>query len=160
VIALLGDTHLPRGSRRLPERCVELLRRAELIVHTGDFATISVLRELELLGSVAAVHGNMDDAALHAVLPTRRVVEHGDLRIGLVHDAGARAGRHERLVGWFPDCDVIAYGHTHVPDITQHQGHWIVNPGSPTERRRAPTRAMAVIERGRPRIVELDEAPQ
>jgi uncharacterized protein len=156
VIALLGDTHLPRGSRRLPERCLELLRGADLIVHTGDFTSAAALRELRLLAPVAAVHGNMDDAEVQALLPARSVVEHGGIRIGLVHDAGPRAGRHERLLGWFREHDVIAYGHTHVPEVTRAGDVWIVNPGSPTERRRAPARAMAVIEDGTPRVVALE----
>jgi uncharacterized protein len=104
---------------------------------------------------VRAVHGNMDEPALRAQLPERLVVEWAGLRIGLVHDAGPREGRHARLLGWFPGCDLVAYGHTHVPEVTQVRRGWVVNPGSPTERRRAPTRTMAVLEGGRPRLVTL-----
>ena len=88
-------------------------------------------------------------------LPARRVVEHAGIRIGLVHDAGPPAGRHERLLGWFPGCDVVAYGHTHLPEVARAGDVWIINPGSPTERRRAPARSMAVIEDGMPRLVSL-----
>jgi uncharacterized protein len=105
--------------------------------------------------AVRAVHGNMDEPALRAQLPERLVVEWAGLRIGLVHDAGPREGRHARLLGWFPGCDLVAYGHTHVPEVTQVGRGWVVNPGSPTERRRAPTRTMAVLEGGRPRLVTL-----
>jgi putative phosphoesterase len=156
VIALLGDTHLPRGSRRLPTDCVELLGRARLIVHTGDFTGIDVLRELEALDAVvAAVHGNMDDATLRALLPETRIVEHDGLRIGVVHNSGARVGRHERLLARFPNCHLIAYGHSHEPEVARVGDVWIVNPGSPTERRRAPRHTMAVVEAGVPRLVEL-----
>jgi putative phosphoesterase len=155
MIAVLGDTHLPRGSRRLPARCLELLGEAELIVHTGDFTALAVLRELERLAPVAAVRGNVDDPELRALLPSRRIVEHAGLRIGLVHDAGPRASRHERLLEWFPACDAIAFGHTHVPEIARVEDVWVVNPGSPTERRRAPARTMAVLEGETPRLVTL-----
>jgi uncharacterized protein len=114
-----------------------------------------VLEDLSDLGPVEAVHGNMDDAALRGALPRERVVELEGRRIGLVHDPGPRHGRHERLRAAFTDCDVIAYGHTHVPEATASGGVWIVNPGSPTERRRARAHTMAVIRDGPPELVEL-----
>jgi putative phosphoesterase len=88
----------------------------------------------------------MDDPSLQAALPERRVVEVEGVRIGLVHIPGARVGREERLISWFPGCDAVVYGHTHVPQLEQHRGVWILNPGSPTERRRAPNRSMALVE--------------
>jgi len=105
----------------------------------------SVLRELEALAPVEAVHGNMDEPALRQELPERRVVEVDGLRIGLVHIPGRRPGREERLRSWFPGCAAIVYGHTHLPQVEQHAGVWILNPGSPTERRRAPRRSMVVL---------------
>jgi uncharacterized protein len=106
----------------------------------------SVLEELRALAPVEGVYGNMDEPALQAALPERRVVEVEGVRIGLVHIPGSRVGREDRLVAWFPGCDAVVYGHTHVPQLEQHRGAWIVNPGSPTERRRAPTRSMAIFE--------------
>ena len=89
----------------------------------------------------------MDEPVLQSALPARRVVEVEGVHIGLVHIPGARAGREERLVSWFPGCAAIVYGHTHVPQLEQHLGGvWILNPGSPTERRRAPNRSMALVE--------------
>jgi putative phosphoesterase len=117
-----------------------------------------VLRELEGLAPVEAVHGNMDEPALQAALPERRVVEVESVRIGLVHIAGPRVGREERLVSWFPGCDAVVYGHTHVPQVERHRSVWVLNPGSPTERRRAPTRSMLVLELERaiePKLVPL-----
>jgi putative phosphoesterase len=108
--------------------------------------TSSVLRELEAFAPVEAVFGNMDEPALQAELPERRVVEVDGMRIGLVHIAGPRAGREERLVARFPRCDAVVYGHTHVPQLERHRGMWILNPGSPTERRRAPSRSMLVVK--------------
>ena len=106
----------------------------------------SVLRELEGHAPVEAVVGNMDVSALRDERPERRVVEVEALRIGMVHIPGPRAGREERLVGWFPGCDAVVYGHTHVPQLERHRGVWILNPGSPTERRRAPRHSLLVAE--------------
>jgi uncharacterized protein len=125
---------------------VRELERADLILHAGDVTAASVLRELEAYAPVEAVFGNMDEPALRDELPERRVVEVEAARIGLAHIPGPRAGREERLVGWFPGCDAVVYGHTHVPQLEQHRGIWILNPGSPTERRRAPRRSLLVVE--------------
>jgi len=135
---------------------VELLRQASVIVHTGDLTAAAVLHELSALAPVEAVHGNMDAPELRSLLPERRVVEAEGLRVGLVHDAGPAAGRHERLAGWFPDCDLFAYGHTHLPEVARHGEAWVVNPGSPTERRRAPGHTIVVVLDGEPRLVSLD----
>ena len=132
-----------------------VLREAALIVHVGDFTAASVLAELEALAPVAAVHGNMDEPALRETLPERRVAEAEGVRLGLVHDAGPTRGRHERLHAWFPGCDLVVYGHSHVPEVAGQDGEWVVNPGSPTERRRAPAHTLAVVRDGRPELVEL-----
>jgi putative phosphoesterase len=156
VLALLGDTHMPRGSRALPDACVRVLQAADLVLHVGDFTDAAVLAELERFAPVRAVHGNMDEWTLRESLPERLTVEAEGLRIGLVHDPGPAAGRHERLRGWFPSCDVVAYGHTHVPEVARSEGVWIVNPGSPTERRRARGHTMAIVRDGSPELVALD----
>ena len=106
-------------------------------MHTGDFTGATVLAELKRYAPVTAVQGNMDDAGLRAGLSLRVEAEVEGLRVGVVHDAGPRAGRHERLLEAFPGCDVIAYGHTHMPEVKRAGDVWILNPGSPTERRRA-----------------------
>jgi uncharacterized protein len=118
-----------------------------------------ILAELRALGSLEAVRGNMDDDELRLLLPRRRVVEVGDVRIGMTHDPGQASGRAERLVGWFEDCDAVVYGHTHQPEVTRHGAVWILNPGSPTERRRAPIHTMLLLDvAGRtisPELVDL-----
>jgi uncharacterized protein len=121
-----------------------------LILHAGDVTAASVLRELEAYAPVEAVRGNMDEPALQAELPERRVVEVEGVRIGMVHVPGPRAGREERLASWFPGCDAVVYGHTHIPQLERHGGVWILNPGSPTERRRAERHSLLVlrVERG------------
>jgi uncharacterized protein len=156
---VISDTHLPRGARRLPDACLRKLESADLILHGGDFVAASVLAQLEELGPVEAVHGNMDEAALTAALPERRVVQVEEAQIGMVHIAGPRAGRESRLLTKFPECGAIVYGHTHIPEVSKHEGVWILNPGSPTERRRATAHAMIVVEvigdRIQPRPLEL-----
>lgn len=122
----------------------------------GDFTALAVLEELRELAPVEAVYGNMDEPALRGLLPAQAVVESEGVPIGLVHDAGPAGGRHERLVRAFAGCDLVAYGHSHRPEVARMGETWIVNPGSPTERRRAPTHTMAVIRAGVPELVDLD----
>jgi putative phosphoesterase len=159
LVAVVSDTHLPRGARALPQACVDLLAAADVIVHAGDVTSARVLETLAELGTVHAVRGNMDDAELQATLPERRVVPVNGVRIGVVHDAGPSAGRHARLAAAFRDCDAVVYGHTHLPELARHGPTWILNPGSPTERRRAPFRSLLALDvdgrRLRPRLVEL-----
>jgi putative phosphoesterase len=131
-----------------------------VILHAGDVTSASVFKELEALGPpVIAVRGNMDDAALQERLPATLVVELAGLRIGLTHDAGPRPGREARLVGRFPGCAAVVYGHTHIPQVAREERTWILNPGSPTERRRAPSHSMLLLElrdgRIRPELVDL-----
>src|SRR2546422_8606287 len=160
TIAVISDTHLPRGTRTLPVRCVDLLRGADLILHGGDFVSVAFLEELRTFGSpVEAVYGNMDEPALKESLPKQHVVEVDGARIGMVHIPGPAAGRSARLRAKFPDCDGVIYGHTHVPEVLRDAGVWILNPGSPTEKRKAPSHAMLLLEveagRIQPRLVEL-----
>ena len=155
LIAVISDTHLPRGRRRLPDRCTELLEGADLILHAGDFTAAGVLEELEAVGPpVAAVHGNVDEAALRARLPEARVVAAGDVRIGMVHDAGPATGRLDRMRRRFPDAEAVVFGHSHAPLHEERDGFQIFNPGSPTDRRRQPrhTMGLARVEQGRVRF--------
>jgi uncharacterized protein len=135
---------------------VKLLERADLVLHVGDLTGSAFLDELRGFAPVEAVHGNMDEPDVRAELPERSVVEAEGLQIGLVHDAGGMHGRRERLASAFPGCDVIAYGHTHIPEVSRIGEGWIVNPGSPTERRRAPGHTMIVFEGDEPQLVRLD----
>jgi putative phosphoesterase len=144
-LAIISDTHLPRGGRALPEACVARLRAADAILHAGDLAEVSVLTALEALGPpVYAVRGNVDSSELQARLPATRVVEAGGTRIAMVHDAGPAAGRLARLRRRFPDADAVVFGHSHLPLHEERDGFHIFNPGSPTERRRAPSHTMGV----------------
>ena len=143
-IAIVSDTHLPRGRRRIPDACLARLRRAELIVHAGDLSVVAVLEELQALGPpVVAVHGNVDDAAVQRLLPEHAEVEACGVRIGVVHDAGPARGRLERLRRAFPRCGAVIFGHSHIPlHEGDGSGFQIFNPGSPTERRAQPRHTM------------------
>lgn len=148
LIAVISDTHLPRGARRLPEACVERIREADLLLHAGDFSTLEVLRELEAIGPpVLGVQGNVDSAELRRLLPTERVVEADGARIAMLHDAGASTGRLARMRARFGGrADVVVFGHSHMPLHEQaDDGFQILNPGSPTERRRAPAHTMGLV---------------
>jgi uncharacterized protein len=151
-IAVISDTHLPRGSRQLPEECVRRLEAADLIVHAGDLTRMAVHGELESYGTVVAVHGNVDDEEVRQALPAVASFEAGGVTIGLVHDAGPSKGRLDRLRRRFRDADAVVFGHSHIPlHELAPDGFQIFNPGSPTERRRAPAHTMgiATVARGR-----------
>ena len=160
-LAIISDTHLPRGTRVIPDSCLDRLRAADAILHAGDFSELSVLAELQALGPpVHAVRGNVDSAELQARLPLTRVVEAAGARIAMVHDAGPAHGRLDRLRRRFPDAHAVVFGHSHLPLHEERDAFAIFNPGSPTERRRAPchTMGIATVRDGRPvfELVELD----
>ena len=142
-LAIISDTHMPRGDRALPAACVERLRAADAILHAGDLTALAVLELLESLGPpVHAIHGNVDGPDVRARLPGARVVEAGGARIGMVHDAGPATGRLRRMRARFPDADAVVFGHSHLPLHEAQDGFQLFNPGSPTERRRAPAHTM------------------
>lgn len=150
-IAITGDTHLPKGRRRLPEAALELLRGSELIVHTGDFSRLETLELFTELGPpLVAVAGNVDDAAIHERLPEATTFTLGSgIEVGLIHDAGPRRGRLARMRRRFPAADAVLFGHSHLPlheraDDDDPRSFQIFNPGSPTERRRAPGHTMGI----------------
>ena len=134
-----------------------MLAAADLVLHAGDFVSTGFLAELQGIGPpVEGIAGNMDEQALKAALPKQRVVEVDGLRIGMVHDAGPRLRREARLAARFEDCEAVIYGHTHVPQVERFQHVWVLNPGSPTERRSAPVHSMIVLRvRGRRITPEL-----
>lgn len=153
AIAIVGDTHLPRGTRRMPAAALELLRGSELIVHTGDFTGLETLELFAELGPpLVAVAGNVDEPAIHERLPAETTFQAGPgIEVGLIHDAGPRKGRLARMRRRFPDAAAVLFGHSHLPlhelaaedDPPPFQ---IFNPGSPTERRRAARHSVGAAE--------------
>ncbi len=121
--------------------------------------SLASLEELRAIGPpVEAVFGNMDEPALRELLPRHHIVQAGGAQIGMVHVPGPRAGRERRLVARFPECQAVVYGHTHVPQVERWDDVWILNPGSPTERRSAETHSMLVLHLAGERI-EPEFAP-
>ncbi len=151
LIAAISDTHLPRGNRRLPDACVERLASADLILHAGDISTVEVLEEIEQIGPpVRAVHGNVDSPELNTRLPEALEVRTPDgVRIAMLHDAGPRTRRLERMRKQFPEAQAVVFGHSHIPlhetsEDDDDRRFQIFNPGSPTDRRRQPKHTMGI----------------
>lgn len=150
-LAIISDTHMPRGTRALPEPCVEQLRGADVILHAGDWIAPEVVELVRSFGPpVQGIHGNVDGDAVRALVPAQRTVSVAGVRIGMVHAPGPAARRFERLRAAFLGTDAVVFGHTHMPQHEARDGFQIFNPGSPTERRRAPAHTMgiAIVEDG------------
>jgi putative phosphoesterase len=159
---LISDTHIPGRARVLPEAVLQAADEADLIVHAGDWVSAGVLDELRRHGEVLGVWGNNDGADLRARLPevARREIE--GVRFAVIHETGDAKTRERRMPAAFPDTDVLVFGHSHIPwDTTAENGMRLLNPGSPTDRRRQPycTCMTARIEEGRLTEVVLHRLP-
>lgn len=139
-VGVVADTHLRRGwSRRLPSKALTELGRADVILHAGDLVIPEVLDQLRDLAPVHAVLGN-NDTELVGALAEEVALDLEGVRVAMVHDSGPRTGREARLRRRFPDADVVVFGHSHIPwDTVTPGGLRLLNPGSPTDRRRQPT---------------------
>jgi putative phosphoesterase len=152
-VVVLADTHIAAAasgartaSRRLPPEVYAALRRADVILHAGDVLTRELLDELAEYAPVHAVLGN-NDRSLVGELPETIELDLDGVAIAMVHDSGARAGRPARMKRRFPDAAIVVYGHSHAPDDSEgDDGQRLFNPGSPTERRRAPVRTYGVLD--------------
>ena len=144
---------MPKGARRLPDRCVELIAAAEAVIHAGDFFATSALEELEAICPVHAVHGNVDEESLRRSLPAELEIGIGRWTIAITHDAGPAQGRLTRLRLRFPSADAVIFGHSHLPLHEEEDEFQIFNPGSPTERRRAPQPSMGLLNYGEAGLV-------
>ncbi|NWF28749.1 metallophosphoesterase [Streptomyces sp. PKU-EA00015] len=139
-LLLISDTHVPRRARRLPDEVMARVGEADVVIHAGDWVDTATLDLLEDRSArLLAVYGNNDGDALRARLPEVARAELGGLRFGVVHETGPAAGRERRCAERFPDLDVLVFGHSHIPwDTTAPGGLRLLNPGSPTDRRRQP----------------------
>src|SRR5215217_2224698 len=146
-LAIISDTHMPRGDRAIPAECIERMRAADAILHAGDLVALEVFELLRSLGPpVHAVRGNVDGPEVAMRLPALALVEAEGARIVMTHDGGPGPGRLARLRRRFPDADAVVFGHSHIPLHEEQDGFHIFNPGSPTERRRAPKHTMGEAE--------------
>jgi putative phosphoesterase len=148
-IVVTGDTHVgPRRRGPLPAALLAACSGADRILHTGDVTDAGLLDELGALAPLDGVAGNCDGWDVAARVPAAQTVEIGDLRLGLVHDAGPERDRRARLRTRFPGARAVCFGHTHLPVCDDRDGLLLLNPGSPTERRRAPWHSYAELTVG------------
>ncbi|MEU6533766.1 metallophosphoesterase [Streptomyces sp. NPDC046928] len=163
-LLLMSDTHLPKRAKALPDPLLAELPRADVVFHAGDWVDTSTLDLLESRSArLVAVYGNNDGPELRARLPEVARAELGGLRFGVVHETGAAQGREARCAARFPDLDVLVFGHSHIPwDTTAATGLRLLNPGSPTDRRRQPycTYMTATVDAGALTDVELHRLPR
>jgi len=162
-LLLISDTHLPHRGRDLPAQVWREVEAADVVVHAGDWVEVGLLDELEARGKrLIGVYGNNDGPALRARLPELARVELAGVRLAVIHETGAAQGRERRCDAEFPDVDVLVFGHSHIPwDTVTPAGLRLLNPGSPTDRRRQPfcTYQTARISGGALVDVELHELP-
>ena len=144
-LLLLADTHVPKRARTLPDAVRRAASEVDLIVHAGDWVTEAVLDELLALGPVLGVWGNNDGPDLRARLPEIARAEIEGVRVAVVHETGASAGREKRMDAAFGDTDLLVFGHSHIPWDTSPAGMRLLNPGSPTDRRRQPRCTMMTL---------------
>jgi len=143
LAAVIADTHIPRRARGLPEALLPHLKGADLILHAGDLMAPSLLDELEGYAPMRAVRGNLDPPELD--LPETLEFEFGGVPVAMIHDFGPKRGRRNRMRRRFPDARVVIFGHSHIPLLEDEDGLMLLNPGSPTDRRRQPRHTFALL---------------
>ncbi len=150
-IVVLADTHVPKRAKDLPAEVWDAVNGADVVVHAGDWVDVSLLDALEARAArLIGVAGNNDGPALQARLPLVARATLGGVRLAVVHETGDRTGRERRCAAAYPDADVLIFGHSHIPwDTTAPTGLRLLNPGSPTDRRRQPDRTyLSVVAEG------------
>ncbi|HEV7897035.1 MAG TPA: metallophosphoesterase [Planosporangium sp.] len=147
-LVLVADTHVPKRARDLPEPLWHAIEAADVVVHAGDWVDVSLLDRMESRAArLVGVYGNNDGPPLRARLPEVARVELAGLRLAVVHETGAATGRERRCAERFPDADVLVFGHSHIPwDSVAPGGLRLLNPGSPTDRRRQPVATYMTAE--------------
>jgi putative phosphoesterase len=139
-LLLIADTHVPARARDLPARVWEEVATADVVIHAGDWMALELLDKLESRSArLVACWGNNDGPELRARLPERADVTLAGVRFTVVHETGAASGREARMSRLYPETEVLIFGHSHIPwDTTTQTGLRLLNPGSPTDRRRQP----------------------
>lgn len=160
----MADTHLPKRARDLPAPLWAAVDDADVVIHAGDWVDVPLLDELSARSAqLIGVYGNNDGPELRSRLPEIARVELAGVRVAVVHETGPAGGRERRCAARFPDCDVLVFGHSHIPwDSVAPGGLRLLNPGSPTDRRRQPyaTYLTATVSDGRLDTVVLHRLPR
>lgn len=146
LAAVIADTHIPRRAGALPDGLLPHLEQSDLILHAGDLMDLSLLDELAAWAPVRAVRGNLD--APDARLPETLEFRFGGVDMAMVHDSGPRKGRRNRMRRRFPDARVVVFGHSHIPYLEDRNGLLLLNPGSPTDKRREPYPTFGLLHVG------------
>jgi len=158
-VVVVADTHLTSGLDRLPPRLMRSLRRADAVLHAGDFVSTEALAGLRGMTDVHGVLGN-NDHELIGTLPEELTIELAGVRIAMLHDSGAATGRARRMARRFPDAHLVVFGHSHIPtNEVGIGGQVLFNPGSPTLRRSQPRPTFGRLRLGdgaiRRRVIEV-----
>jgi putative phosphoesterase len=143
LAAVIADTHIPRRAKVLPESLLPHLEQADLILHAGDLMDPALLERLAIYAPARAVRGNLDPE--EAKLPDVLEFAFGGVRIAMIHDSGRKKGRRSRMRRRFPQARVVVFGHSHIPWLEDEEGLLLLNPGSPTDRRRQPVHTFALL---------------
>ncbi|HEX5848651.1 MAG TPA: metallophosphoesterase family protein [Rubrobacter sp.] len=143
LAAIIADTHMPRRARTLPGGMIPHLERADLILHAGDLMDPTLLGELSTYAPTRAVRGNLD--LPEDGLPETLELEFGGAKVAMIHDSGPRRGRRARMGRRFPEARVVVFGHSHIPWLEDENGLLLLNPGSPTDKRRQPDHTFALL---------------
>jgi putative phosphoesterase len=156
-VVLTADTHVPKRARDLPASLWRAVEDADVVVHAGDWVDVALLDELSARAArVVGVYGNNDGPPLRARLPEVARVELAGVRLAVVHETGPAAGRERRCALRFPDVDVLVFGHSHIPwDSTGPNSLRLLNPGSPTDRRRQPVATYMTAEIDDGQLIEV-----
>lgn len=149
-IVVLSDTHIPKKAKGLPEALTPDLESADLILHAGDWQDLEVFSMLAAFSKVEGVHGNVDGPEVKNLFPEKKIIQAGKFRIGLVHGHGKGKTTERRAIEAFKgeEVDCIIFGHSHIPMQKYMDGILLLNPGSPTDKRRQKQFSYAVLEVG------------
>ena len=159
-LLLIADTHVPKRARDLPAEVWAAVDRADVVIHAGDWVEVGLLERLQAAlrpeQRLVGVVGNNDGPDLRARLPELAEVDLDGLRLAVVHETGPAAGRAARCAARYPDIDVLVFGHSHIPwDTTTDTGMRLLNPGSPTDRRRQPHHTYLTADVAGARLVQV-----
>lgn len=156
-LLLLADTHVPRRARDLPAQVWDEVAQADVVFHAGDWVAAELLDDMTAKAArLVACWGNNDGPALRSRLPERADVVLDGLHFTVVHETGAASGREARMSRCYPESDVLIFGHSHIPwDTTTSTGLRLLNPGSPTDRRRQPACTYMTAAVGREQLTDV-----